>query len=220
MSKKKLAKRIIIPIVLVALIATTAIILFAVNKKPKTTPPIVSVVTQERDIELEIQNAVINHNVAEDFNGNYVYKSIKDIAFAKEMSEENKSLIFKHITGRPDENAFRVYLNNIKNNQKNEFISLIDGQYTKTIDSKKVNEGFYYGNLDKSYVYIENSEGSIELDGNKYSIELEISQTAYWLNKTIITSPTTLYVREKFMFAKHSDNFVYVTYVYEMIDFK
>ena len=221
MSKKKLAKKIIIPVVLIALVAS-AIIIFAVKKKPKSNPPIVSVVTQqERDIEFEINNAVINHNVSKEYNGNYVYKSIKDVSFANDISDEGKELVFKYITGRPDENAFRLYLNKKKTiEHKNEIISLIEGQYTKTIDGLKSSEGFYYGNLDKSFVYVESPDGTIEMEDGNYSIELEISQTAYWLNKTIIPSPTTIYVREKYLYDEQASNFMYITYVYEMIELK
>ncbi len=221
MEKKKLAKRIIIPIILVAVIAS-AVIIFAVNKKPKTNPPIVSVVSQqERDIEFEINNAVINHNVSKEYNGNYVYKSIKDISFANDISEDTKALVFKHFTGKSDENAFRLYLNKQKlSENQNEYITLIEGQYTKTINSQKVSEGFYFGNLDKSYIYVENPKGNVEIKDSKYSIELEISQTAYWLDKTIIPSPTTIFVREKFIYDELASNFMYITYVYEMVDLK
>ena len=219
MSKKKLAKKIIIPVVLVVLIAT-AIIIFAVNKKPKTNTPNVSIVTHDnQNIELEIQDAVLNHNVSKEFNGNYVYKSIKDVSFANEISDSDKALTFKYLTGRPDENAFRLYLNNKKTSEsENEILTFIEGQYTKTTNGTKTSEGFYYGNLNRSYVYVEDPNGSIEIEENKYSIEIEISQTAYWLNKSIVTSPTIIYVREKYVYDELASNFMYITYAYEMIN--
>ena len=220
MSKKKLAKKIIIPIILIALVASAITVFAVTKKKSKETPPIVSIVTnEERDIEFEIQNAVANHNICKEYNGNYNYKSITDVSFANEISDKDKALTFKYITGSPDENAFRLYLNKKKlAEQKDEFISLIEGQYTKTNAGLKSGEGFYYGNLDKSYIYVENPEGTIEMEDGKYSIELEISQTAYWLDKTVIPSPTTLYVREKYIYDELSSNFMYLTYVYEMVN--
>ena len=218
MNKKKIAKRIIIPIVLLVMVAT-AICVFAINKKSPETPPPASQVSQNNsNIEDNINTDVINQKICPEYNGNYVFKSIKDVSFNKDVSPSSEKLTYEYISGYPDKNTFLYFLNKEKKAEtKNEIITLLNGNYTKTIDSTKVEEGIYYGNLDKSYIYIENEEGSIEIDETKYSIELEVSFTAYWLDKPVTPSNTKIYVREKYIYDELASNFLYVTYVYEMI---
>lgn len=222
MHKKKIAKKIIIPVILLVMIAS-AVCIFAINKKPKTSPPPVSQVSQNNNnidkIEAIISADVINQKVCSEFNGNYVYKSIKDVSFNKDIPSSSESLTYEYISGYPDKNTFLYFLNKKKVEEtKNEIITLISGSYTKTINSTKVSEGIYYGNLDKSYIYIENEKGSIDIDETKYSIELEISFTGYWLDRPPVTpSSTKIYVREKYIYDELASNFLYVTYVYEMI---
>lgn len=220
MSKKKIAKKIIIPIVLLVMIAS-AVCFFAVNKKSPEAPPSVSHVNQNNDIttiENKINTDVINQNVCYDYNGNYVYKSIRDVSFNKEISSASETLTYEYISGYPDKNTFLYFLNKQKKAEtKNEILTFLNGCYTKTVNSSKAAEGIYYGNSDKSYVYIESENGSIEIDETKYSIELEISFTAYWLEKPPTPSSTKIYVREKYIYDELASNFLYVTYVYEMI---
>lgn len=217
MTKKKIIKRVFIPIILLVAIVTT-ITIFAVNKKPKKELPVVSVVKQELGIEDIINSDVINHKVCPEYNGNYIYKSIKDISFDENASDESKKIVYEYISGYPDKNSFLYFLNKEKHNQsKNEIITLLNGKYTKTNNSEKIAEGIYYGNLDKSYVYVENENGLIEIEETKYSIELEISNSAYWLGQNITPSNTIIYIREKYILNEHSNNYFYITYVYQMI---
>ena len=220
MSKKKIAKKIIIPILLLALIAT-AICIFAINKKPNSTPPSVSQVSQNNNIdtvENNIKTDVINQKVSPEYNGNYIYKSIKDVSFSKDISSTSESLTYEYISGYPDKNTFLYFLNKQKTTEaKNEILTFLNGNYTQTVNSSKINEGIYYGNKDKSYVYVEDETGNVEIDGTKYSIELEISFTAYWLDKPVTPSSTRIYVREKYIYDELASNFLYVTYVYEMV---
>lgn len=217
MTKKKIIKRIVIPIVLLVAVVST-ICIFAVNKKPKQEIPIATVVNQEIDIEDIIQTDVINLKICPEYNGNYVYKSIKDVSFSEDTSASSEEFAYEYISGYPDKNSFLYFLNKQKLSEtKNEIITLVNGKYTKTNNKEKIEEGLYYGNLDKSYVYVENQDGTIEIEDTMYSIELEISHTAYWLEQNITPSSTKIYVREKYIYNEHSSNFLYITYVYEML---
>lgn len=220
MHKKKIAKKIIIPVILLVMIAS-AVCVFAINKKPKASPPPASNVSQNNNnsnIEAKVSADVINQKVCSEFNGNYVYKTVKDVSFNKDIPASSESLTYEYISGYPDKNTFLYFLNKQKLEEtKDEIITLINGSYTKTVSSKKVAEGIYYGNQDKSYIYVENEQGSINLDNVKYSIELEVSFTAYWLERPITPSSTKIYVREKYIYDELASNFLYVTYVYEMI---
>lgn len=217
MNKKKLLLRIFIPLILIVVIVS-AVSIFLGKTPSKQQTPDASFVNHTLNVETQIQTDVLNQKVCPEYNGNYKYKSIQDVSFNREISSASERLTYEYISGYPDKNTFLYFMNKKKLAEtQNEIITLVNGKYTKTKDSTKITEGIYYGNLNKSYVYIENKSGTIEIDETLYLIELEISQTAYWINKPIHSSGCELFVREKYVYDKHASNYLYITYVYEMI---
>lgn len=217
MTKKKLILRIFTPIVLVA-VTISAISLFVGQKPSKTNTPNASFVSHNLDIESQIQSDVINQKISSEYNGNYVFKTIIDVSFNKNISNASENLAYEYISGYPDKNTFLYFMNKKKlAESKDEIITLVNGKYTKTKNSKKISEGIYFGNNNKSYVYTEDKNGTIEIDEFLYSIDLEISLTAYWIKNINSPSPNVIYIREKYIYDELASNFMYITYAYEMI---
>lgn len=221
MDKKKLfSKKVIIPIaILVLVIALTSI--FLVSKKStgsnnSDTPA--ENVSQNNDIESKIQADVLNQNVCVNYNGNYVFKAVADVSFPKEISSDSKKLAYKYFCGSTSKNSFLYYLyNNKTRNSNNEIITLVNGKYTKSQNNKTISTGLYFGNESKSYIFIEDENGTIEFNGKNHKIDSEISLSGYWLSNNILDANNIIYLREKFYYDNIQESFIYVTYIYEMI---
>lgn len=220
MDKKKISKKIIIPaIILVLVIGITSIFLLNKNKKnTNNSSPSIETVNQNTDLENEIQTDVINQKISAEYNGNYKFKSIADISFAKEISRDSERLIYEYFTGAKDKASFRYYLDTNKaQNSKNEIITLVNGKYSKSINKKLTEQGLYFGNQNKSYVYTESNTGTIEINNKKHEIGFEISLNGYWIKNNLLTNSNIIYIREKFYYDNIEENFIYVTYIYEMV---
>lgn len=221
MDKKKIfSKKIIIPVVILILVVSAICIFLITNNKKDNKPaaPDASNVSQTEVIENEINIDVLNKKICQEYNGNYTFKSIVDVSFDRKISYENEKLIYGSISGFSDKNSFIYYLYNKKvNDSKNEIITLVNGKYVKTKNNRKVENGIFYGNLNKSYVYVLDKDGSIEIDNRNYSIVSEISNTGYWLVNNIDQESTTIYIREKYVYDNVSGNYLYVTYAYSQI---
>lgn len=222
MDKKKIfSKKIIIPVILLVLVLSiTSIFLVAKNsKKDKNNiAPEVEVVNQTKIIENEINKDVTNRKICSEYNGNYTFKSVLDITFDEEMSDESEKLLYKYISGCPDKNSFIYYMNTLSRQQKDgQIISLIEGKYTKSKNKIKLESGLYYGNLNKSYVFVEDKNGTIEIDKRYHKISFEISLNCYWLNNMIHNNVNSLYIREKYTYDSVAGNYFYITYLYEFM---
>lgn len=219
MEKKKIfSKKILIPIiVLVLVISVTSI--FLLNKKSNTKETqFVEPINNIALIEANINNDVLNLNVCVNYNGNYKFEAIADISIPNDITKENEYLIYKSFTGAEDKNSFLCYLYSQKIiDSKNEKISLINGKYTKSISSNKKEQGLYFGNADKSYIYIEDDSATIEIYGKKHKTGSEISLTGYWLPNPNNNQSKYIYIREKFYYDNINSSFIYVTYIYKMI---
>ncbi len=229
--KKSKAKKIIISVLIIALIATAVCVFFVTkNKKKKNdnSSPVIPV-NQSKTIESQINSDVINQKVCPEYNGNYIYYGIADISFNEIISRYDEYQIYKYIAGSNinDKNTFIHYLNNQKRYEKTgETITLLQGKYTKSIGSTKNESGLFFGNLNKSIIFLKDSNGTTVIDEKNYSQAFEISETGYWLSNKIIESFSKIeknedieiiYLREKFYYGENVKKFFYVTYAYKMI---
>lgn len=221
MDKKKVfSKKIIIPIIaLVLIVSAICVFLITNNKKPNNPEaPDASNVSQNEIIENQINTDVLNRMVCEEYNGNYTFKSIVDVSFDKKISYESEKTIYRSICGASDKNSFIRYLYTKKlNESKNEIITLVNGKYTKSQGNKKIENGVFYGNLNKSYIFIQDKNGATEINGRTYSISSELSLTGYWIINNISNSNITIYIREKFVYDEISGSYINVTYAYELM---
>lgn len=221
-SKKFFSKKVIIPIIALVLVAT-AICIFFVTKNKKsnnTNTPDASNVSQISIIENQINTDVINKKICSEFNGNYKYKGIITVSLDGKMTIDEENEAYKIIDRRAsNKNSFLYFLNADESKKLNsQTITLVDGKYTKSNGSTKVEHGLFYGNLDKSFIYKADENGKVEIDGEQYSIALEISQTGYWLANNNINSSKNLYVIERRTYEGVSKTYsYYITYLYEMI---
>ncbi len=218
--KKSKAKKIIISVLIVVLIVST-ICIFAVikTKKKKNNADIINPVTQSPSIEEQINSDIINQKICTEYNGNYIFSSVVDIYFDDDLTIAEQNYAYYSISNTvKDKNSFVYYLT-VQNNPATtkEKITLVNGKYTKVSGTTKTEKGRYYGNLDKSYVYITDPNGSITLNGQNYSKAFEISQTGYWISNKLSASSTTIYLREKLSYGNVGNKYLYVTYAYEMV---
>lgn len=223
--KKSKAKKIIISILIVALIAT-AVCIFLVTKNKKnnkTENNSVTPISQTSSIESEINSDVINQKVCQEYNGNYIFYGVADISFEESLSRYDEYKIYQSIAGSntTDKNSFIHYLNKQNNyDNTNKIITLVNGKYTLSIGQTKAESGLFFGNLNKSIIFIKDPKGTTIIDEKNYSQAFEISQTGYWLSNKITEKNSDLdiiYIREKFYYGNNVKKFFYVTYAYQMI---
>lgn len=220
MCKKKIPKKILIPIIATVLVVITSISIFFVvknNKKTEqdNTPEASNVALKltASEIDKKVNQDVVNKNVSVNLTGKYIYSSIVELVY-----EENAISAYQNLTYTKIDNSkasqLQNYLHKLKHRHYNEYISLYNGKYIKQNNNILAEEGFYYGNDDKSYIYIKNPDGTISQNNELYSISYEISQTGYWLNQTPENDGTQLYVREKILC---NNRFFLVTYLYKIV---
>lgn len=217
MAKKvKLSKINIVLIVILSLLLTT-VCLFVIKNNQKrdiATKPAISALEQ---IELDIKKDVANNNVQSEYNGKYKLSSIVDISFEENLSNEEETAIYS-IFNAKDKNTFATYIyNNKKSSTSDEIICFSDGLYSKSKNRLIIEKGLFYGNLNKSYVYVQNNNGTVMINNILHSIDFEISKTAYWVSKNLNGNDTKIYIREKFYYDETNNKFFYVTYSYERV---
>ena len=226
--KKSKLKKILIPIIIVVVIAIAICLFFVFKSKnnKKNNNNTAENVSSSSNIETQINIDVINQKVCVEYNGNYIYDSIINVEFDGEFSNEEKNKIYKSIAKNnihvKDANTFGNYISNIKKYENsNEIITLVDGKYTKSNGSAKVELGLYYGNLNKSIIYNKDDKGTTVINEINYTPSFEISQTGYWLqNNTSTNNGKSIYIREKVYYGNTGEKFVYISYKYKMIDYK
>lgn len=220
MCKKKISKKILIPIIATVLVVIASISIFFVIKNNQKTEqqniPEASDVSLKKnidEIEKQITIDTLNKNIPVNLAGKYVYSSIIDLVYEENAVSVDPGLSYTQIN-KDTKDQLQAYLHKIKHSHFNEYISLYNGKYLKQNNNILAEEGFYYGNDNKSYLFIKNPYGTIEQDGNNYSISYEVSLTGYWLNSTQENDGTKLYVREKILC---NNKFFVVTYLYKMV---
>lgn len=225
MEGKKKLKRILIPIIVVVLVATAITSFFVIRNKKKDAPsidnPASNVLNTNERLDLDIFNSWTNLEYSSNYNGNYKYSSVLAINFNPELTEEQ----VLYLCGSNDYNGF-VYQINLEKTRKTkrETISIVDGQYSRSVKYFGVQEvGYFYGNDNRSYLYVEDLSGNLitRQDGQDYLYE--ISNTGYNLFPAGYTgsnsSKTQLYITEHIFSTKNPSLELYsVTYIYEMID--
>lgn len=217
MAKKiKLSKLNIVLIVILTLLLTSVCIFVIKNKQKHETPKYSP--SELEQIEIDINKDVVNNIIRTEYNGNYKFSSVVDISFEEDLTNAEQKEIFKSISGAKDKNTFATYLyNNKKSSSSGEIICFNDGAYSKSKNNSVVEKGLYYGNLNKSYVYVQNKNGTVIINNTPHSIDFEISKTAYWSSKNISQSETKIFIREKYYYDEVNDKFLYVTYSYEKV---
>ena len=75
----------------------------------------------------------------------------------------------------------------------------------------------YFGNADKSAIFVKDKNGSTEIDETNYTEKYDISLTAYWLNNITNAQNNKIYIREKVFYGSVGEKYFYVTYEYKMI---
>lgn len=235
--QKKNKKRILYILMIIELVIASFNIFLVIPKKDKTInniPEISNVAqtptntkeleelkkleelkTQITVIEKLVINDVVNKNISVELNGNYKYKSIIELVYEGESLSSDKELISYEINGK-SKSELEYELHIQKHRHFNEYISINNGYFRTQNNNVLTEEGFYYGNTDKSYAYIKNPNGNIELNGNYYSITYAISQTGYWLRTEHDTDGTKLYIRQKILC---DGKYLLVTYEYELINY-
>ncbi len=225
MEGKKKLKRILIPIIVVVLVATAITSFFVIRNKKKDTPSVdnqaSNVLNTNERLDLDIFNSWTNLEHSSNYNGNYKYSSVLAINFNPELTKEQ----VLYLCGSNDYNGF-VYQINLEKTRKTkrETISIVDGQYSRSVKYFGVQEvGYFYGNDNRSYLYVEDLSGNLitRQDGQDYLYE--ISNTGYNLFPAGYTdsnsSKTKLYITEHVFSTKNPSLELYsVTYIYEMID--
>lgn len=224
--KKSKLKKILIPIIIVVLIAIAICLFFVIKSKnnKKNNDNTAENVNSGSNIETQINADVINQKVCVEYNGNYIYDSIINVEFDGTLSTEDKNKIYKSIAKNnvhvKDANTFGNYISNIKKYENSkEIITLVNGKYTKSIGSTKAESGLFFGNLNKSIVYKKDAKGATTINEINYSQSFEISQTGYWLQNNLSgNNGDIIYVREKVHYGNTGEKFVYITYIYKMIE--
>ena len=216
-NKKHLSKKIIFPLVLVV-VAVVVIGCFFAFRKPKdsqSSAPAVDIVAQ---YDKESYAAALRLEKCPDYNGNYKFTSVLDVSFDEDYSTQQQNIIFQAINGSRDKNEFISKIHDKKQKQaaENEIITLANNKYTKSKNGSTLEYGVFYGNRNKSYVYINDSTGTITIEGIRYSEGFEISLTGYWISN-IVSSNNTLYIKEKYKYGTLSDKYLVVTYQYNLI---
>lgn len=229
--KKTKTKKIIISVLIIALIAT-AVCVFLVSKNKKSgnnSNDVIIPIGQTSTIESQINSDVINQKVCPEYNGNYSFYGIADISFTESLSRYDEQQIYNFISGTTikDKNTFIHWLNNQKRYESTgEIISLIQGKYTKSIGQTKAESGLFFGNLNKSIVFLRDPEGTTIVDEKTYSQAFDISENGYWLSPKVQEKFAEienkedieiLFIREKFYYGNKIQKFFYVTYAYKMI---
>ena len=230
--KKSKVKKIIISVLIVALIATAICVFFVSknNKNKNSNQNNVTPVSQSSSIEGQINSDVINQKVCPEYNGNYIFYGVADISFTESLTRYDEYQIYQSIAGSSikDKNTFIHWLNGQKSYSKTgEIISLIQGKYTKSIGQTKAESGLFFGNLNKSIVFLKDQNGTTIIDEKKYSQAFDISETGYWLSESLRNSFAKIeknddieivFIREKFEYGNNVKKFFYVTYAYQMVD--
>lgn len=216
MSKKKNPKKILFIFLAIEMIITSFNVFFVVKNKQKDvkTIPEISNVAQQSSIEAiekKIKIDVTNKNIPNELNGNYYYSSIVEIVSENEAISSDKELTYTEIN-KISNNSIKDELHLLKHRHFNEYISFCNGKYIMQNNNVLAEEGFYYGNTDKTYIYIKNTNGTIEHEGTYYSISYTVSLSGYWLKTAQENDNTKLYVREKILC---NGKYYYVTYEYK-----
>lgn len=224
--KKSKLKKILIPIIIIVVIAAAICLFFVIKSKnnKKNNNNSAENVSNSSNIEEQINSDIINQNISVEYNGNYIFSSILNIEFDGNPSIDEKNKIYKALANNnirvKDANTFGNFISDKKDYKKTkEIITLVNGRYTKSIGSTMAESGLFYGNLNKSLIYVKDSDGPTIINGSKYSSSFEISLTGYWLpNNLSSNNGSYIYIREKVHYGNTGEKFVYITYMYEMID--
>ena len=228
MEGKKKLKRILIPIIVVVLVATAITGFFVIRNKQKQNTsidnPASNVLNTNERIDLDIFNSWTNLEYSSNYNGNYKFNSVLAVNFNPELTTEQKEYIYQSVGGTYDYNGFVRYIYKQKFIEtKRETISIVNGQYSRSVKYYGVQEiGYFYGNDNKSYLYVEDLEGNLitRQDGQDYLYE--ISLTGYNLfpaGYSPTPTSTQLYITKHVFSTKNPNTELYsITYTYEMID--
>ena len=230
-NKTKL-KRILIPIIAVILVVSLTAGFFIIknNASSKTTNEntATNVADSSNLIERDIFNSWTDEKYSVDYNGNYKFSSILSVNFNPSLTDEQINMVYQNVGNTCDRNGFMKYiLTTKKKSTKFEVISLVDGQFTQsdvyTYSSSVKASGYFYGNLNRSYLYIDNGTGSAITRNDGAGYIYEISQTGYGLASNVSLEgsnyKTRLYITEHFYSSKTPSTELYsVTYIYEMIE--
>ena len=231
--KKTKLKRILIPIIAVVLVVSLTAGFFIIkNKASSKTPveqePATNVALTSKQIELDIFNTWTDEKYSVEYNGNYKFSSILSINFNPELTEEQVTKVYKNVAGANDRNGFMKHLYDAKKKDTRfEVISIVDGQFTRcdkfTYSYRVKQSGYFYGNTNRSYLYIDNGAGTTQTRNDGAGYMYEISQSGYGLlsNTNFGNSSLNvkLYITEHFYSSVNPKTELYsITYIYEMID--
>lgn len=226
--EKKKVKKILIPIISVVLvIAITATFLIFKNNNSSNNKlqnnEASNVLNTTQRLDLDIFNSWTNKEYSVDYNGNYKFSSIYSVNFNPLLIKEQIDKIYSNVAGTHDNNGFISYLyNEKKKSSRRETISIINGQFSRSVKFIGVKEsGYFYGNNNRSYLYIKDSNNELKLKPNGDKYLYEISLTAYNLSNrnTITTKENKLFITEHIFSAKNPNLELYsVTYEYSLIN--
>lgn len=217
---KKISKKIFIPIIIAMLIISSLAIFLVVKNNQKSTKSDneITNVNQGNTIDQQANIDILNQKICADFRGNYVYDKVVGVTFEDNVSIEDQEKIFRSIAGVSDKNSYIYKLNTEKAVElSKETISLIGGNYSRIKNNRITEIGLYFGNADKSAIFVKDKNGSTEIDETNYTEKYDISLTAYWLNNITNAQNNKIYIREKVFYGSVGEKYFYVTYEYKMI---
>lgn len=225
--EKKKVKKILIPIISVVLIITIAAAFLVYksnnnssNKNQNNNASNVLNTTERKD--LDIFNSWTNKEYSVDYNGNYTFSSVYSVNFNPLLTREQIEKLYFDIAGTYDNNGFMSYLyNEKKKTTRRETISIVNGQFSRSVKYIGIKEsGYFYGNNNRSYLYIKNSNNELITKSNGDKYLYEISLTAYNLSSknTVSTSENKLFITEHIFSSKNPNTELYsVTYEYDLV---
>ena len=228
--KKTKLKRILIPIIAVILVVSLTAGFFIIknnasSKTPENENTSSNVAMTSKRIEKEIFDYLTDEKYSVEYNGNYKYSTIYSVNFNPLLTDEQIVMVYKNIGKTSDRNGFLQYLYGRKDRDTvlEEVISIVDGQYVKSDQCGMKESGFFYGTVDRSYLFIDNGTGVTKTRNDGASYLYEITQTGYGLDGNIYydtsNSKTKLYITEHFYSSTNPKvELLSVTYIYEMIE--
>ncbi len=219
-SKKKKKVTIIVVVVAAILIAIITVGTILGVKKVKSNNENNATNTNTTTVTNTYNEAIAEGRIPQNYNGVYQFKSVRQVEFAKDLTQKDIETICINKTSKPYINDLLNYLQMEReklNNEQDEKYVFFNGQFNKNLNDNPKDSGSdhgtYVGNDNLSMVKTDKNEiffislNYADINGN---IPVNDSQ-----NKDL----TKVYVMERVYSKENPNRLLFtVTYIYEMID--
>lgn len=217
-SKKK--KRIILisilSFVLIAVIAISSIFIVknSKDKKNKSNVPTSQNVSQTDTNG--INKDILDKKVSSNYNGTYVFNTIKDIEFSDKLNATEIRALYKNKNVSNKNELFDLLKKEkLSEKETGERIIIYNGNINKVIEKDNIStpiegtEGYFYGNDDLSEVTITNTNETFFI-----SLHYKSKDAAVVVSEKTSTNGTKLYVMRK-IYSKYDPTLVLINITYE-----